>query len=122
MATTNWQKEIQEMYAHHEKEKKRMYNARILQIERGTFSPLVFSCSGGASDETSKFLKTLVRKRSDKRLEPYAATTNFIRRRIRFALLRTCVISLRGDRSRQNGLDNAEKPVTELEIGLSGAE
>ena len=44
----------------HEKEKKRCYNARVLQVERGsTFTPLVFSTSGGMGKEASKLVKRL---------------------------------------------------------------
>ena len=68
-AQTNWKKEIPAMYIHHEKEKKRDYNARILQIERGTFTPLVFSCSGGAAPEADRFIKALALKLSEKRKE-----------------------------------------------------
>ena len=30
------------------KAKKEPYNARIIQIEKGSFTPLIFSCTGGA--------------------------------------------------------------------------
>ena len=35
------------LYLHNEKLKKNQYNARIIQIEKGSFTPLIFSCSGG---------------------------------------------------------------------------
>ena len=38
-----------------EKEKKRNYNNRILQIEHGTFTPLVFSIYGNMRRECAKF-------------------------------------------------------------------
>ena len=38
-----------------ENEKKRNYNQRIINIDHGTFTPLVFSCFGGASRECSRF-------------------------------------------------------------------
>ena len=31
----------------HEKEKKRAHNSRIMDVEHGTFTPLVFSLTGG---------------------------------------------------------------------------
>ena len=34
--------EPQQLYIQHEREKKRMYNDRILQVEKGSFSPLIF--------------------------------------------------------------------------------
>ena len=36
-------------------EKKREYNQWILQVEHGSFTPLVFSCFGGISRECSRF-------------------------------------------------------------------
>ena len=98
-ASTNWCKDIPEMYAHHEHLKKREYNARMLEVEKGSFTPLVFSCSGGFSKEADKFIKHLAEKLSHKRNERYSVVVNFIRTRIRFEILKTCVISLRGERS-----------------------
>ena len=40
-------KTIPRMYSQHEEQKKRAYNAQILEAERGIFTPLVFSTSGG---------------------------------------------------------------------------
>ena len=37
-----------------EVEKKRKYNERVMQIEHGTFTPLVFSATGGMGREASK--------------------------------------------------------------------
>ena len=87
------------MYTHHEDAKKKEYNARIIQIERASFTPLVFSCSGGMSSETGKFIKQLARKISEKKQDEYSQVFAFIRRRIRFDILRSCVISLRGERA-----------------------
>ena len=86
------------MYKTHENTKKRRYNARILQIERGSFTPLIFSCSGGMGLEASTFIKELAMKVSLKRSEVYSQTVSFIRRRFRFDLLKTYIISLRGER------------------------
>ena len=40
-----------------ENEKKRKYNQRIINIDHGTFTPLVFSCFGGTSRECSRFYR-----------------------------------------------------------------
>ena len=96
--------------------KKRAYNDWIIEVEKGTFSPLVFSCSGGASAEATKFIKQLSTKLSEKRQEQYSATVNFVRRWIRFDILRSCIYSLRGERSRRGGA--ADENLTELEMGL----
>ena len=102
------------MYKTHENTKKRCYNARILQIERGSFTPLIFSCSGGMGLEASTFIKELAMKVSLKRGEVYSQTVSFIRRRFRFDLLKTCIISLRGERK----ATRAAREIAELDIGL----
>ena len=99
IARTNWQRGLQDACRCHENQKKKEYNARIVEIEKGSFTPLVFSCSGGVAPEAATFVKKLALKLSNKRLESYSSTVNFIRRRLRFDLLRTCLISLRGERS-----------------------
>ena len=35
------------MYRRHENEKRRAYQQRILEVEHGSFTPLVFSATGG---------------------------------------------------------------------------
>ena len=82
--------------------KKKEYNDRILEVDKGTFTPLVFSCCGEAGTEATKFIKHLAMRISDKRQEQYSLTVSYIRRRIRFDILKTCVISFRGERKTQN--------------------
>ena len=105
------------MYIQHERFKKRGYNDRIIQVEKGTFSPAVFSCSGGASPETSKLIKVIATKLSAKRGEHYSATINFLRRRIYFDILRTCLMSFRGDRGAGHHTN-----IEDLDIGQQAME
>ena len=42
-AQTNSNKFISAMYRRHELEKKRKYNSRVINVEKGTFTPLLFS-------------------------------------------------------------------------------
>ena len=100
LAQSNRTKTVKGMYQHHEQQKKREYNLRVIHIEKGSFTPLVFSTSGGMGLEASKFLKHLAMKISYKRNENYADAISFLRRRYRFDILRTCVIALRGYRSK----------------------
>ena len=113
LAQTNAAKKIPDMYHLHESAKKHEYNARILQVEKGSFTPLIFSCTGGMAPEASRFIKELAFKLSSKRGDPYSQTVNFVRRRIRFDILRVCVISLRGER----GLGTVKaKKMAELDL------
>ena len=46
---------MKQAYRINEMEKKRSYNERILNVENGTFTPLVFSVSGGMGPVYSMF-------------------------------------------------------------------
>ena len=61
------------------------------------FAPM-FSTTGGMGGEAERFYKQLATKISYKSGQRYCDTIAFIRRRLRFDLLRTCLISLRGFR------------------------
>ena len=39
----------------HENEKKRMYNQCVTDIEQGTFTPLIFTTTGGMGEECEKY-------------------------------------------------------------------
>ena len=99
-AKSNENKSFDKMYNQHEEEKKRLYNSRIQDIEHGTFTPLVFSTSGGMSKECNKFMKKLSEGLSLKTQQAYSDTISYVRRRLRFELLKTTLISIRGHRGR----------------------
>ena len=96
------QKTLEQIYNAHEREKKALYNERILQVEKGCFTPLVFTTSGGMANECQKLNKKLAQLISHKRNESYADTISYIRRRLRFALLKSTLIALRGARGVQS--------------------
>ena len=116
LALSNTAKDIQQVYRKHQQEKKAQYNARILEVEKGSFTPVIFSCSGGASAEATR--QVIAGKLSSKRQESsYATTMNFVRRRLSFDILRTCVISFRGERGARR-----EFPIEDLDFGLQEME
>ena len=94
---------IPNMYRTHESRKKAAYNARVLEIERGTFTPIVFSTTGGMGVEAQTTFKRIALKMSYKTGQRYCDVIGFIRKRIRFDLLyiRTTVIALRGYRGKR---------------------
>ena len=93
IATLPWCHEI------NEKEKKHNYNNRILQIEHGTFTPLVFSIYGSMGREFAKFYSKLSELLSDKRKESISLTVNWLRTKLWFGILKSCLQCLRGSRS-----------------------
>ena len=71
-----------------------------MQVEKGVFSPLVFSTSGGMGKEAEAVCKKIADKMVYKSGQKYHETISFIRKRLRFDLLKTTIISLRGNRGR----------------------
>ena len=95
-----------------EREKKRAYNHRILQLEHGSFSPLVFSVYGGSGRETEHVIRTLSYKISRKRKIEYSQVVNWFRTKISKELVRGAILCIRGSRdwrtSVYTDIDNIE--------------
>ena len=70
-----------------------MYASRVLEVEQGSFTPLVFTITGGIAGECMRYHSRLAELLSTKKGEDYSATmswirTSFIRRpEVRAALL-----------------------------------
>ena len=64
--------EISKAYEVNENEKKKLHNERILQIEHGSFTPLVMSATGGMGRECKKFYARLAEMISYKRGTSYS--------------------------------------------------
>ena len=95
-------KDLATVYKQHESAKKRTYNERIIQIEKGSFTPIVFSTFGGMGIEAERYHKRLAQLISVKRNERYDAVINYIRTRLRFCLLKSVLMSIRGIRGRSD--------------------
>ena len=89
---------IDKVFLKHEAEKKRTYNDRILEVEKSTFTPLVFSTSGGMGKEAEAFHKRIVSLIAIKRGTPYSETMAHVRRKLRFSILRSTLAAIRGHR------------------------
>ena len=88
----------QQIYSKHENEKKRKYAERILQIEQGTFTPLIFTTTGGMAPECQMFHSRLAELIATKKAEEYSKTMNWLRVKISFSLIRSALVCLRGSR------------------------
>ena len=104
-------KKIEKVYEQHEKEKKQAYNQRILQIEKAAFTPIGFSTSGGMANECTKFHKNLAKLISNKTKEEYSHVMNHLRTRLRFVLLKSTLIAIRGERGKSKA---CKESITEL--------
>ena len=109
-------KEIHQVYREQEREKKVAYNERVIQVEKGTFTPIVFSTFGGMGQEAIRFHKRLALLISMKRGEEYSHVLNFIRTRLRFCLLRSILTCLRGIRGKQ--VKDRLTPISNLSFNL----
>ena len=87
-----------EVYKYHESIIKNKYEQRITEVERATFCPLVFACTGGAGPSASKALKQLASKLSARKEDSYANIISYLRTKISFALLRSSIFCIRGSR------------------------
>ena len=74
-----------QIYRQHETEKKRQYAGRILEVEQATFTPLVFSTTGGMAVECKRYHCRLAVLVATKMGESYATTMSWIRAMVSFA-------------------------------------
>ena len=58
------------IFKEQEEEKKRKYQQRVLDIQMGSFTPLVFGTNGGMGADCNCFLRRLAEKFSEKNEEP----------------------------------------------------
>ena len=98
-AKSNRTKSLDLAFRNQEKEKKKAYNQRVIEIEHGSFSPLVFGSQGGCGRETQQVLKNLIDKLAEKKDIDVTIIANYVYTKISFSLLRSAVQCIRGTRS-----------------------
>ena len=69
------------------------------EVEHSTFTPLVFSATGGMAKQSTTFNKRLAFLLAVKWDHSYSSTLSWLRCRISFSLLRSAIQSIRGGRS-----------------------
>ena len=77
-----------------------------MNIEHGTFTPLIFALNGGVGTECSIFHKHLAERIASKTKEKYDSVLNWIRCKISFMFLRARFLCIRGSRLFNNGNNN----------------
>ena len=107
-------KDLNQIYTLHEKEKKREYNVRILEVEKGSFTPMVFLTTGGAGPEANKHHNRIAQLIAAKKKEEYSEVISYIRRRVSFNLLRSVLTAIRGVRGKRNWKAD---PISSVEFG-----
>ena len=75
-----------QIYKKRENEKKSQYAERVMGIEQGTFTPLVFTTTGGMADECVRYHSRLAEQIADKKGESYSNAISLIRAKVSIAL------------------------------------
>ena len=109
----------QQIYRQHENEKKRMYASRVMEVEQATFTPLVFTTTGGMAEECRRYHSRLAELLAIKKGEDYATTISWIRAKVSFAILRSALLCLRGSRATRRVTLNVQDTDLEIEKGLA---
>ena len=86
--------------------KKRLYNERIINVEHGTLTPLVFTCFGGMSVECCHFYNRMADKLSEKRDISVSKARTWVRTKLSFCLLSATNLCIRGSRSRKQSAEH----------------
>ena len=81
-------------YRRHEKEKRREYNRWAIEVEHGTFTPLVLSTSGGWGPSATVAFRRLAGLIASKHNQTYSTTLQYIRCKISFSLIHSASMCL----------------------------
>ena len=95
------------VYRCHELQKKREYGERVREVEQASFTPLVFSTTGGMGGEALTFYRRLADMLSRHSSTSYSGTLAWIRCTLSFSLLRSATMCIRGTRSILHRFNNA---------------
>ena len=99
MATSYRGLTLEAAHKRNEQEKMRTYGERIQNLEQGSFTPLVFTTSGGMGPRASIFYSMLAEKMAEVKNQPRSQVVAWMRCRLSFSLLRSALLCLRGTRS-----------------------
>jgi len=113
---SNRTKTLEEIHEDNEEEKKDHYNERVLNVEKATLTVAGFLTTGGMSKECLRLNNKIAELIARKRGEKYCDVVRHVRTRLRFAMLRTTLIALRGYRGKH--LKKEELPLDEVSYNL----
>ena len=119
MAESYNQLTLEAAHRRNELEKIRAYGERIQNIDRGSFTPLVFTTAGGMGPMARRFYGRLAETLADKKQQPKSFITAWLRCRLSFSLLRSAILCLRGTRSSNPRPSNVENEGYEVLVAES---
>ena len=100
MAQCHRESSLHAAHRRNEQEKERAYGERIRHVDQGSFTPLVFSTSGGMGPRARVFYARLAENLADRKRQPRSSVVAWMRCRLSFSLLRSALDCLRGTRAR----------------------
>ena len=109
-------KSLPQLYKLHENHKIRDYQHRVLQTEKASFTPLVYSTHGGMAPQSLAFHRKLASLVAEKRNESYNDVLSCMRTKLSFAMLRSILISIRGSRGKRS--PKSETPISCVSFNL----
>ena len=121
-APSNMSTPVDKLLLRNETEKKTKYGSRIINTERASFIPLVFTTSATTAPECNKFHKRLADLIANKRKEQYSKVLSYIRTRISFSMLKSILVSIHGVRDQKERRGDRIKNVSEVAFGLIPSE
>ncbi|KAG0715944.1 hypothetical protein GWK47_010782 [Chionoecetes opilio] len=89
---------LEAAHKRNEQEKIRAYGERIQHVDQGSFTPLVFTTSGGMGPKAKCFYSRLTDVMAEKKHQPRSHVVAWMRCRLSFSLLRSALLCLRGTR------------------------
>ena len=92
-------KTTSDVFKEQEDQKKHKYQQQVLDVEVGSFTPLVFGTNGGMGNQFQHFLKHLTHKIAPKDTEPYNTVIAWLRMQIFIKLLTSAQACMRGSRT-----------------------
>ena len=98
-SASNINKETATIFKQHEMEKKRQYLQRVLDVEHGSFTPLIMGTNGGMGKECDRFIKNLSDKLATKNNDGYSSVVSWVRTRLSFEILKSVILCVRGSKS-----------------------
>ena len=99
---------MEKCFLRNEREKKQKYSQRVLEIENGSFTPLVFDTNGAMGRECARFYKRLAEMLAEKKHMKFSEVSSSIRTKIAFSLLKSTIRCVRGSKTLQNNNMNIE--------------
>ena len=91
-AESNQSTSLAATFPKHEGEKHRAYEERVREVERGSFTPLVFSSLGGMGKAATVMYRRLANLLSDKWNSSYSLIMGWLRCSLSFSLLRSSLM------------------------------